>query len=56
VLSYAFARSRNIADVVFLFSNPVLIAVSSRSRLSFVVHPFLNPVWNIGSSFFYVPF
>jgi hypothetical protein len=37
----------------FLLSNPVLIAVSSRSRLSLVVHPFLNPVWNIGRSLFF---
>ncbi|KZR98126.1 Uncharacterized protein APZ42_006598 [Daphnia magna] len=53
VLSYAFPISRN-TTVVDLFSlNPLLIADSRRIRLSVVVHPSLNPVWNFGRSRFF---
>ena len=48
VSSYALARSRKIADVVWFRLNPLLMAASNWMRLSEVVHPRRNPVWCLG--------
>lgn len=47
-LSYALATSRNEAEVQQLLLNPDMIAYSIISRLSVIVHPYMNPFWTFG--------